>query len=214
MVGLKTIAVTDFCQYKMSDKIRIFWNDTRGVDTIPLKLVVYLALTGAVMVLIAVSWGNIMPFIEGADVDKQITGAALKITSVQQGLARDIQDTRSADGSMCIVELSLPDNVRFVGFGVDPDPDANGNLTDSKWIVEDNIIVYQYLNGVKKRIFLNAETAQFKNGVQDASGRWVIDANLDVANGHDAGVVLEGPVSGEFIFEMVFDGEMYMLSRF
>ena len=126
----------------MSARMRVFINDTRGVDTIPLKLVVYLALTGAVMALIAVSWGNIMPFIEGADVDKQITNAALEITSVRQGSARDILDQRSADGSMCVVELSLPDNVRYVGFGVDPDPDANGNLTDSKWVIEDNTIVY------------------------------------------------------------------------
>ena len=198
----------------MSGKMRVFLDDTRGVDTIPLKLVVYLALTGAVMVLIAVSWGNIMPFIEGADVDKQITDAALKVTSIQQGAARDLLDTRSADGSMCVVELSLPDNVRFVGFGVDPDPDANGNLTDSEWVVEDNTIVYQYSNGVKKRVFLNGETVQFRNGVHDPSGGWVIDNNLDVANGHDVGVVLEGPISGEFIFEMVFDGERYMLSRF
>ena len=198
----------------MSGRMCVFWDDTRGVDTIPLKLVVYLALTGAVMVLIAVSWGNIMPFIEGADVDKQITDSALKITSIQRGSARDILDQRSFDGSMCIVELFLPDNVRFVGFGVDPDPDANGNLTDSEWVVEDNTIVYQYLNGVKKRVFLNMETVQFRNGVQDTSGRWVIDDNLDVANGHDVGVVLEGPVSGEFIFEMVFDGSGYVLSHF
>ncbi len=198
----------------MSGKMRVFLDDTRGVDTIPLKLVVYLALTGAVMVLIAVSWGNIIPFIEGANVDKQITDVALEITSIKQGAARDLLDTRSADGSMCVVELSLPDNVRYVGFGVDPDPDANGNLTDSEWVVEDNTIVYQYSNGVKKRVFLNGDTIQFRNGVQDASGRWVIDTNLDVANGHDVGVVLEGPVSGEFIFEMVFDGEGYMLSRF
>lgn len=198
----------------MSGRMRIFLDDTRGVDTIPLKLVVYLALTCAVMVLIAVSWGNIMPFIEGADVDEQITDAALKITSIKQGAARDILDTRSADGSMCVVELSLPDNVRFVGFGVDPDPDANGNLTDSEWVVEENTIVYQYSNGVKKRVFLNGDTIQFRNGVQDASGRWFIDTNLDVANGHDVGVVLEGPINGEFIFEMVFDGERCMLSRF
>ena len=198
----------------MSARMRIFLKDTRGVDTIPLKLVVYLALTGAVMALIAVSWGNIMPFIEGADVDKQITNAALEITSVRQGSARDILDQRSADGSMCVVELSLPDNVRYVGFGVDPDPDANGNLTDSKWVIEDNTIVYQYSNGVKKRVFLNGETIQFRNGIQDASGRWVIDTNLDVVNGHDVGVILEGPISGEFIIEMVFDGERYMLSRF
>ena len=198
----------------MSSRMHLFFNDTRGVDTIPLKLVVYLALTGAVMALIAVSWGNIMPFIEGADVDKQITNAALEITSVRQGSARDILDQRSADGSMCVVELSLPDNVRYVGFGVDPDPDANGNLTDSKWVIEDNTIVYQYSNGVKKRVFLNGETIQFRNGIQDASGRWVIDTNLDVVNGHDVGVILEGPISGEFIIEMVFDGERYMLSRF
>ena len=198
----------------MSSRMHLFLNDTLGVYTIPLKLVVYLALTGAVMALIAVSWGNIMPFIEGADVDKQITNAALEITSVRQGSARDILDQRSADGSMCVVELSLPDNVRYVGFGVDPDPDANGNLTDSKWVIEDNTIVYQYSNGVKKRVFLNGETIQFRNGIQDASGRWVIDTNLDVVNGHDVGVILEGPISGEFIIEMVFDGERYMLSRF
>ncbi len=211
---MKPIVATGLGTDKMLGKMRVFLDDTRGVDTIPLKLVVYLALTGAVMVLIAVSWGNIIPFIEGADVDEQITDAALEITSIKQGAARDIEDTRSADGSMCVVELSLPDNVRFVGFGVDPDPDANGNLTDSEWVVEDNTIVYQYLNGVKKRVFLNGDTIQFRNGVQDASGRWVIDTNLDVANGHDMGVVLDGPISGEFIFEMVFDGERYMLSRF
>lgn len=194
--------------------MHVFLDDTRGVDTIPLKLVVYLALTGAVMALIAVSWGNIMPFIEGADVDKQITDAALEITSIKQGAARDIQNTRSAGGSMCVVELSLPDNVRFVGFGIDPDPDANGNLTDSKWVKEDNTIVYQYLNGVKKRVFLNGDIIQFRNGVQDTSDRWVINTNLDLAKGQDMGVVLEGPINGEFIFEMVFDGERYMLTHF
>ena len=195
-------------------KMHRFINDTRGVDTIPLKLVVYLALTGAVMLLIAVSWGNIMPVIQGADVDGQITDAALKIASVQQGATRDLLDQQSADGSMCVVELSLPDNVKFIGFGVDPDPDTNGNLTDSEWVVENNTIVYQYSNGVKKRVFLNGDIVLFRNGVQDESGRWVIDTNLDVVNGHGVGVVLEGPVSGEFIFEMVFDGEKYMLSRF
>ena len=198
----------------MSGRMSVFFNDTRGVDTIPLKLVVYLALTGAVMILIAVSWGNIMPFMEGADVDEQITNAALDITSIRQGAARDILDMRSADGSMCVVELSLPDNVRYVSFGVDPDPDTNGNLTDSQWVAENNTIVFQYLNGVKKRVFLNGNTIQFRNGVQNANGRWVIDTNLDVANGHDAGVVLDGPISGQFIFEMVFDGKRYVLSHF
>ena len=198
----------------MSGRMNVFWNDTRGVDTIPLKLVVYLVLTGAVMVLIAVSWGNVIPFIEGADVNEQVTDSALKIISIKHGATRNLLDQRNADGSMCIVELSLPDNVIFVGFGVDPDPDANGNLTDSKWVAEDNVIMYQYSNGVKKRVFLNGDVVQFKNGVQDENGRWVIDINVDVANGHDKGVVLEGPISGEFIFEMVFDGEIFILSRF
>ncbi|HJH32592.1 MAG TPA: hypothetical protein C5S50_10575 [Methanosarcinaceae archaeon] len=194
--------------------MRAFLNDTRGVDTIPLKFVVYLALTGVVMILIAVSWANITPVMEGAGVDEQVTNAALKITSIRQGAARNILDMRSADGSMCIIELFLPDDVRFVGFGVDPDPDANGNLTDSKWVVENNTIVYQYTNGVKKRVFLNGKTVQFRNGVQDANGRWSPSASLGVVNGHDRGVVLEGPVSGEFIFEMVFGVELYMLSHF
>lgn len=155
-----------------------------------------------------------MPVIKSADVDEQISSAALKITSIKHGAARNMPDMHSAGGSMCIIEFSLPDNVRFVGFGVDPDPDANGNLTDSEWVVENNSIVYQYKNGVKKRVFLKGETVQFKNGIQDANGRWISGTSLGDVNGHNKGVVLEGPVSGEFIFEMVFDVDRYMLSHF
>lgn len=194
--------------------MRAFLNDTRGVDTIPLKFVVYLTLTGALMTLMAVSWGNVMPIINGADVDEQISHATLKITSIRQGAMRNILDLQSAGGSMCIIEFSLPDDVRFVAFGVDPDPDTNGDLTDSKWVVEDNTIVYQYTNGVKKRVFLKGETIQFMDGVQDSNGKWSLDTSLDVTNGHDRGVVLEGPVSGEFIFEMVFGVDRYILSHF
>ncbi|MGP8329561.1 MAG: hypothetical protein ACT6FF_04480 [Methanosarcinaceae archaeon] len=201
-------------QIKISGRMRAFLNDTRGVDTIPLKFVVYLTLTGVIMILIAVSWGNVIPMIKGADVDEQILSAALKITSIRHGATRNILDMHSAGGSMCIIEFSLPDDVRFVGFGVDPDPDANGNLTDSKWVVENNSIVYQYKNGVKKRVFLKGETVQFKNGIQDANGRWISGTSPGDVNGHDRGVVLEGPISGEFIFEMVFDVDRYMLSHF
>jgi hypothetical protein len=196
-----------------------FFSDTVAADTIPLKLVVYLALLAAILILISQAWSTAVPTIDDAEIRSQIETASLSILSIQRGYARSAAERYNPEGTMCTLEFSLPVSVRYVSFGVDPDPDCNGNLSDSGWIQENNTIIYQYKNGVKNKVFLEGDPVYFVKGEGDYEGVWM----PSVKQGYyykpiffeETAVVIESPVSGEFQFEMVLhNGTRYTMARF
>ncbi|WP_269850732.1 hypothetical protein [Methanosarcina horonobensis] len=103
------------------------------------------------MLLLAHLWSITSPVIQDAEIKAQIETASLSLLSIQRGYARDPADRNSPEGSMCTLTFSLPPSVRYISFGVDPDRECNGNLTDSEWVTESNTIIYQYKSGVKKK---------------------------------------------------------------
>ena len=109
---------------------------------------------------------------------------------------------------MCTLEFSLPASVRYISFGVDPDPECNGQLSDSDWTLENNTIIYQYKNGVKKRLFLEGKLVHFIKGEQNSEGRWTPEGSKETNQTRlsleKTGVVIEYPVSGEFIFGIIY----------
>ncbi len=191
---------------------RSFKENTDAVDSIPLKLVFYITMTGIVLVLMATAWYNITPSLEDVSVDEQLTEAALSISSIQQGYSRDITDTQR-NGSICIIPLSLPQNIRYVAFGVDPDPDVDGNLSNCGWVVENNTILCGYDNGIRKKVFINGDDISFKKGMYQ-DDHWTIYKGPFNCSNEDKGVVIRGPVEMDIVFELVFDGRTHTLSHF
>lgn len=203
-----------------------FSSDTIAADTIPLKLFLYLGLIAAVVVLLSQAWHAAVPVLEDAGISNQVETAAMSVLSIQDGYARDATDSYSPEGSMCTIKFSLPASVRYISFGVDPDLECDGNLSNSRWVIENNTIIYQYINGVKKRIFLEGKAVHFTKGRQNSEGIWLPlkdhghnETHLEAAETYSelekTGVVIEYPVSGEFPFEMVaLDNARYTMSRF
>ncbi|HWR26005.1 MAG TPA: hypothetical protein VN278_07175 [Methanosarcina sp.] len=199
--------------------MRDFFSDTEAVDTIPLKLVVYLALLAATLFLTLHAWQTVNPALEDAEIKSQVETASLSILSIQHGYARNSVDNHSSSGSICTLEFSLPASVRYLSFGVDPDPECNGQLNDSEWSMENNTLLYQYKNGVKNRIFLEGKPVHFIKGYRNSGGIWTPMVNQENNETNSSleriGVVIEYPVSGEYIFEMVTqDGRKYTMSHF
>lgn len=196
-----------------------FVSNTVAADTIPLKLVVYLALLAAVVLMLAHAWNIVSPVLQDAEIRSQAEDASLSLISIQGGYARDTADRYSPDGSMCTLKFSLPPSVRYVSFGVDPDRECNGNLTDSEWVSENNTLIYQYKSGVKKRILLEGKRIHFVRGIPNSEGVWIpaltrnsSESSYDLES---TAVIIEYPVSGEFLFEMVSqDGIRHTMSRF
>lgn len=196
-----------------------FFSDTVAADTIPLKLVVYLGLLAAVLILLVQAWQMAIPVLEDAEITDQAETASMSILSIQDGYARNSADLYSSEGSICTLKFSLPASVRYMGFGVDPDPECNGNLSDSRWIMENNTIVYQYKNGVKKRVLLEGKPIHFVKGKQNAKGLWIPSAdpknNETLSALEKTGVIIEYPVSGQFSFEVISMNDVrYTMSHF
>jgi hypothetical protein len=74
---------------------------------------------------------------------------------------------------MCTLDFSFPASVRYISFGVDPDPECNGQLNGSEWVLENNTIIYQYQNGAKKRVILEGKPVHFVKGRQNSEGIWI-----------------------------------------
>jgi hypothetical protein len=194
-------------------------SDTTAADTIPLKLVVYLGLLAAVLILVAQSWHTASPVLEDAQIKDQAETSSLSIRSIQEGYARDTAESQSPEGTTCTLKFSLPASVRYISFGVDPDPECNGQLSDSEWTLENNTIIYQYKNGVKKRVFLEGKPVHFIKGEQNLEGIWMPLGSQENTymqlSPEKTGVVIEYPVSGEFLFELVTQGGIrYTMSHF
>jgi len=199
--------------------MRKFFSEISAADTIPLKLVVYTGLFAAVLILMAQAWNTSLPVLEDAKTKDQVETAALGILSIQQGYARELGNRASPPGTMCLIKFSCPDSIRYISFGIDPDPESNGYLADSNWITENNTIIYQYKNGVKKRVFLDRENIRFVKGKLDSEGVWFpnLDKNGNIIQeaSQESAVVIEDPVSGEFLFETVMqNGTRYTMSHF
>ena len=190
---------------------RSFLSDTRAADTIPLKMIFYLVITGVIIILMAFAWNNISPVYSGAEDRKQINDAALEIRSIQNGYPRSLLEPSSPEGSTCSIELSMP-HISYLAFGVDPDPDMNGNLDDTYWTEENNTIICQYDNGARERYYIEGNNIFFRKGRLDANGNWVRDNDPDLNK--SKGLVIEGPVEGNFNLELVLSDRKYTLSHF
>lgn len=194
-------------------------SDTTAADTIPLKLVVYLGLLAVVLILAVQAWHTVNPVLEDAQIKAQVEAASLSIRSVQEGYARDSAESHSPEGTMCTLKFSFPASVRYISFGVDPDPECNGQLHDSDWVLENNTIIYQYKNGVKKKLFLEGKPVHFIKGEQNPEGIWMPSGSqensLTPLSLEKTGVVIEYPVLGEFVLELVMqNGIRYTISHF
>ncbi|KXS45063.1 MAG: hypothetical protein AWU59_137 [Methanolobus sp. T82-4] len=192
-------------------KDRSFWKDTDGIDTVPQKMIFYLMITGVILVLVAVSWNNVSIYLTDSQIEKEVNSLSVELLSIQKGYPRDLSEVDGTEGSMCVVQLSLPDSVQYLSLGVDPDPDLDGNLSNSVWNAENNTIIIQHYNGVKKRFLIGGERINFRKGSLDKNGNWNLDTNNLSEN---KGIVVQNPVTGEFIFELVLYDKKYTLSHF
>jgi hypothetical protein len=199
--------------------MRPFFSNTVATDTIPLKLVVYLGLLAAILLLLIQAWHTAIPVLEDAQIKAQTEAASVSILSIQGGYTRNSADRYSPEGSMCTLKFSIPASIRYISFGVDPDSECNGRLNDSEWVLENNTIIYQYKNGVKNRLFLKGTAVHFAKGERNPEGVWIPLAdqenNETFLASEETGVVIEDPISGEYLFEMVSrNGVRYTMSHF
>ncbi len=186
------------------------WEDEQGIDTVPLKLVVYLILVGVIIAIAAIGLKNAGPQMDAALMERQMGEFKSSFKQMQSGYARDISDPYAPTGNIRNFDMVLPDSLEYISFGVDPDPDNNGILTDTPPGLETddgNVIFYKLMGGSKTLIKLD-DSVQLREGVL-SGGRWA----PNVVDGLQQAMVIKGD-SQSVTFELVYDrGDVYTMSH-
>ena len=189
-----------------------FIRDERGTMEIPLRFVVYVMITGAIIALAAIGISRLGPGITEDTLEKQIGAIKVSLAAMQSGAARNLIDPASPGGNIRTYEIVLPQDVGYLAFGADPDPDNDGDLTNTEDNIltdKGNIIIYSSSGG--KKIIPLDENIAIREGIFK-NGRWVMNS-LD---GKQYGVIIIGKGKSEITFELVYDPiskEIYTLSH-
>jgi hypothetical protein len=121
-----------------------------------------------------------------------------------------MSDPYAATGNIRSFDMVLPDSLEYPSFGVDPDPDNNGILTDTPpGLVTDNgDVIYYKLRGDGKRMVKLRDQVHIREG-ELVNGCW----SPRSVDGLGQAVVLTGG-SQSVTFELVYDrGTTYTLSH-
>ncbi len=185
------------------------WDDEQGIDTVPLKLVVYLVLVGVIIAIAAVGLKNAGPQMDEALMQRQMGELKSSFQQMQSGYARDLSDPYAPTGNIRNFDLVLPDSLEYICFGVDPDPN-NGILTDTPPGLETddgNVIYYKLTDGSKTLVKLD-NSIHLREGVF-SGGLWA----PNVVDGLQQALVIRGG-SQSVTFELVYSrGDVYTLSH-
>ena len=185
------------------------WKDEQGIDTVPLKLIVYLVLVGVIIAMVAVGLKNAGPPMDAALMERQMGELKTSFQQMQSGYARDLGDPYAPIGNIRSFDLVLPDSLEYLCFGVDPDPDNNGILTDTPPGLEtdDGNVIYYKLTGGSKTLVKLDDSVRLREGVL-SGGRWT----PNVVDGLHQALVIRGG-SQSVTFELVYGrGDTYTLS--
>jgi hypothetical protein len=178
-----------------------FFKDDKASIEIPIRLVVYVILTAAIVAVTAIGLSHIWPGMTTTIMEKQTGEIIAMLTTMQNGAARNLIDPDSPACNIRTLMITIPEGVDYLAFGADPDPDNDLDLTNTPegMLTERGNVIFYRGNGGKKKIpldeFIELREGQFENG------RWVVN-NI---GGKQYGAVISEKGNYELTFEMVYD---------
>lgn len=178
-----------------------FFNDDKASIEIPIRLVVYVILTAAIVAVTAIGISHIWPGMTTHIMEKQTGEIRATLITMQNGGARNLIDPDSPAGNIRTLMITIPEDIDYLAFGADPDPDNDLDLTNTPegMLTERGNVIFYRGNGGKNKIPLD-DFIELREG-QLENGRWVVN-NI---GGKQYGAVISEKGNYELTFEMVYD---------
>lgn len=169
--------------------------DNTASEMIPIRLIISIAIMAAIAFMLAVGYNNLSITLSENQIENQyITLESKLYTMLASGVTRDVDELNAGDGTMRTHTFDLPDNVVYLAFGIDPDPNNNGELTTG--LTDDgSAVFYKVSNGNKHVIWLSGDDFRFREG-NNTNGKWII-------NNDEQGFILRNKGQTTLTFELV-----------
>ena len=138
--------------------------DNYATEMIPIRLIISITVIAAISFLIAIGVNNLLVTLSENQIEKEYLTVESKFyTMINSGVARELDIHSSENGTLRTHSFNLPDNLIYLGFGVDPEPYNNGNIITG--LTEDGSAIFYRVNGGGKNvIWLNQKEIRFREG--------------------------------------------------
>lgn len=148
--------------------------DNIAADIIPIRLMISIAIVAAIMLMVAFGYLKLSVALSENQIQNECESLESKFqTMIASGVARDVFEPDAAEGTKRVHTFDFPDNLNYIGFGVDPDSDNDGVLETG---LTDNgaVIFYKVEGGSKKVVWLD-DDYKLREGSYDGD-KWVINS--------------------------------------
>ena len=168
--------------------------DNYAADMIPIRLIISISVVAAIVLIFSIGFINLRVNLAQSSIENDINFIESNLLNViASGVARDVDEVDASDGTKRLISLSLPDNILFLSFGLDPDIDNDGVLNSG--LFEDGAnIFYQVQGGSKKVIWFDSEF-RFREG-NYSKNKWTL-------NSPEQGYIISSPGKYSIVFELV-----------
>lgn len=176
--------------------------DGWGIEMVPIRVVMSLAIIGAILGVWAMGVYVLEPTLASQRLRGECEGIAAELVSlVRGGTPRDLRDPMAGLGTRRVIPMEVPKGCVFVSFGGDPDPDGDGVL-DAGVTGTGAVIVFLVQGASKEVVWLLDQDVGFRSGVFDEE-RFLLGTGS---------LILEKEGRTMLAFELVRDSEnMYIL---
>jgi len=177
-----------FCQ----NRFRRF--DTTATEMIPIRMIISIAVVAAIALMVAIGFHNQQITASEHELESECrTLQSSLYTLISGGVARDLDEGEAPSGTTRVQTFTLPNNLIYLAFGVDPNPENDGQLTTGL-TNSGNVIVYQVSSGGKQVFWLSQDMIPFREGYFH-DNRWDVH--------EDQGLILITGGTTTLVFELV-----------
>jgi len=144
-----------------------------AAEMIPIRLIISIVIISAIVLMVGVGFINLS--ITSAENQVEIECRTLEsklYTMMGSGIARDVDEINTGDGTKRSHAFNLPDNLMYLSFGVDPDPNNNGEFQTG--LTENGSAIFYRIAGGSKHVLWFEDEYRFREG-RYTDGKWVIN---------------------------------------
>jgi len=178
--------------------------DEGGTGVIPLRMLISLVVGAGIVTVAFLGLRNALHTAAEKQVERECDEILSSLsTMVASGDARRASNPEMTRGDTRRMEITLPNELIFLGFGIDPDPDNDGVL--SSGLTANGSCIFFKTEGRGKRVMWDTGGVRFREGTQE-NGRWTVHEPHQ-------GYIIRGGGTYHLTFELVedYDGTTYVL---
>jgi hypothetical protein len=172
--------------------------DDNALQMLPIRLMISIIIIAAISTLVAAGWMNFSIIHAENQIESQCNTLISHLNSLTtNGIPRDLSLVNQPEGSKRTQKITIPNNVVYLAFGVEPDYTSTGEIKSG--LTDNGNVIFFQVNGGSKQVMWLDNEIYFREGIYE-NNEWKINDDKG-----EQGYIIESDGTMTLTFELVKD---------